>query len=226
MGSCNSHRALCARLSVACNAEVILPEYRLAPEHPFPAGLEDLVQVYASLLEGGLRADEIVVAGDSAGGNLALSTVLLARDRGLPMPRALVLLSPFTDLTLTGASLVTHAEIDPWLRPQAVPVVRDTYLGGADPSHPLASPLWADLHGLPPMLIHVGEQEILLADSTRLAERASDAGVEVEIEVGKDLWHVWHLFAPALPEANEAIARIGDFVDRVFTPPIQLRSCG
>jgi monoterpene epsilon-lactone hydrolase len=226
MGSCDSHRSLCARLSAACKAEVILPEYRLAPEHPFPAGLEDLVDVYAGLLDSGLRPEQIVVAGDSAGGGLAISTLLSAAERGLPMPRALVLLSPFTDLTLTAPSLETHAAVDPWLRPQDVPAVRDTYLNGADPAHPLASPLWADLSKLPPTLIHVGDQEILLDDSTRLAERAAAAGVNVELEVGKELWHVWHFFAPALPEATEAIARIGDFVDQLFAPSISLRSCG
>jgi acetyl esterase/lipase len=223
IGSCNSHRALCARLSAACKAEVVVPEYRLAPAHPFPAGLDDTVGVYAGLLESGVPADQIVLAGDSAGGGLALSTLLSAAKRGLPMPRGVLLLSPWTDLTLTGASLQTRAAIDPYFRPRDLPVMRDAYLNGVDPAHPLASPLWADLSGLPPMLIHVGEQEILLDDSTRLAERATAAGVSVEIETGEGLWHIWHTFAPALPEANEAIARIGDFVDRLFSPATALQ---
>ncbi|MFO7562354.1 MAG: alpha/beta hydrolase [Enhygromyxa sp.] len=216
MGSCDSHRALAAHLSIACKAEVILPEYRLAPEHPFPAGLEDVVKVYSQLLDDGVRADQIVVSGDSAGGGLALSSALMAKERGLPLPRALVLLSPFTDLTLSAASLKTRAAVDPWLRPQDFPAICDAYLNGADPSHRLVSPLMADLSEFPPMLIHVGEQEVLHDDSTRLAERATAAGVEVELEVGEELWHVWHFFAPALPEANEAIERIGAFVDRIF----------
>jgi epsilon-lactone hydrolase len=217
MGSCDSHRSLCARLGIACKAEVVLPEYRLAPEHPFPAGLDDAVRVYASLLDAGLRAEQLVVAGDSAGGNLALSTLLSAADRGLPMPRALVLLSPFTDLTLTSASLSTHKDIDPWLRADTLEDFRELYLNGADPADPRLSPLWGDLSKLPPTLIHVGDQEILLDDSRRLAERAKAAGVDVELQLGEELWHVWHLFAPVLPDANEALARIGEFVDRRFS---------
>src|SRR5690606_7976587 len=145
-----SHRAMCARLGVACKAEVVVPEYRLAPEHPFPAGLEDLVVVYARLLESGVRAHQIAMTGDSAGGGLVISTLLAAADCGLPMPRAVVLLSPWTDLTLTAPSLEGRADIDPWLQPQGMPLIRDAYLQGADPAQPLASPLWADLSKLPP----------------------------------------------------------------------------
>lgn len=226
MGSCDSHRSLCARLAAACKAEVIVPEYRLAPEHPFPAGLEDAVSVYKGVLEAGVSADQIVVAGDSAGGGLAISTLLLAADRGLPMPRAMVLLSPFTDLTMSGASVEICAAIDPWLRAADLPPICDAYLQGVDPAHPLVSPLWADLSQLPPMLIHVGEHEILLDDSTRLAERAAAAGVDVEIEIGEELWHVWHFFAPALPEAIESIDQIGNFVDRQFASATPLRNVG
>lgn len=219
IGSCASHRAFVGRLAVVCHAQAVIPEYRLAPEHVFPAGLHDAVDVYAGLLETGWSAEQIIIAGDSAGGGLTLSTLVEAHSRGLPMPRAIVLMSPWTDLTLSGESFETHATVDPWLAPAMLGPMRDLYLGGGDPANPLASPLWADLSQLPPTLIHVGDQEILLSDSLRLAERARDAGVEVEIEVGKDLWHVWHFFGPDLPDANEAVDRIGVFVDGQFATP-------
>jgi epsilon-lactone hydrolase len=216
MGSCVSHRALAARIGVASKARVVLPEYRLAPEHPFPAGLDDVVEVYAALLDDGVRADQLVVAGDSAGGNLALASLLRAAQRGLPMPRAVVLLSPWIDLTLTGSTIETRAAADPWLQPAMLEPMREIYLGSGDPADPFASPLWGDLSSLPPTLVHVGDHEILLSDSQRLAERAAAAGVDVELYVGPELWHVWHLFSPALPDANEALARIGAFVDARF----------
>ncbi|PRP90944.1 Monoterpene epsilon-lactone hydrolase [Enhygromyxa salina] len=217
LGSCQSHRALAARIGVASKARVVVPDYRLAPENPFPAGLDDVVEVYAALLADGLRAEQIVVSGDSAGGNLALSTLLRAAARGLPMPRAVVLLSPWTDLTLTGESLETRAAVDPWLQPEMLEPMRETYLGGGDPADPFASPLWGDLSLFPPTLVHVGDHEILLSDSQRLVERAAAAGVDVELHVGQELWHVWHLFSPGLPDANDALARIGAFVEARFT---------
>jgi monoterpene epsilon-lactone hydrolase len=147
---------------------------------------------------------------------LAVSTVLRARDAGLPMPRALVLLSPWLDLTLSGESMQTRADVDPWLRPDMCKLIRELYLAGADPSDPLASPLSAELAGLPPMLIQVGDQEILLSDAERMFEQAQAAGVEVELEAYANLWHVWHMCAPLLPDAVEAIDRIGAFVDNRF----------
>lgn len=216
MGSCESHRALVARLAVACRSRGVLPEYRLAPEHPLPAAIDDLFAVYQALLDDGTPAEQIIVVGDSAGGNLAVATMIKARDAGLPMPRAMVLLSPWLDLTCSGESIRTRADIDPWLSPALVDGIRSIYLAGTDPASPLASPLGAELSGLPPMLIHVGDQEILLSDSQRMHERARAAGVEVELEVGPELWHVWHLFAPALPDAVEAIDRIGAYVEARF----------
>jgi monoterpene epsilon-lactone hydrolase len=216
MGSCVSHRALVGRIAGACRARAVLPEYRLAPEHPFPAGLDDLLAVYEALLRSGIAAEQILVMGDSAGGNLAVSTMMKARDAGLPMPRAMVLISPWLDLTCTGESMRTRADIDPWLSPALVDGIRDLYLAGADPAGALASPLGGNLAGLPPMLVQVGDQEILLSDSQRLHERAAAAGIEVELEVYPELWHVWHLFAPALPDAVDAINRIAAFVDARF----------
>lgn len=212
MGSCASHRALTSRIASACGVRAVLPEYRLAPEHPFPAALEDGVAAYRALLEEGLAPSDIVVVGDSAGGGLALTTLVAARDAGLPLPAGAVLISPFTDLTGSGESLKTRAGLDPWLSPRLLDPVIARYVGDLDRSDPRVSPLFADLGGLPPMLVQVGDHEILLSDSTRLAERARAAGVEVDLEVWPDVWHVWHLFAPALPEANEALAKIGAFV--------------
>ncbi len=226
MGSCNSHRALAARIGAACRARVVLPEYRLAPEHPFPAGLDDMVAVYRALLANGTPAEQIVVVGDSAGGGLATSMLLRVRDAHLPLPRALVLLSPYLDLTLSGETLQTRADADPWLDPSLFGAMRDIYLAGVDPAGPLASPLNANLAGLPPMLIQVGDQEVLLSDSLRMQERARAAGVSVELEIGAELWHVWHLFAPMLPDANEAIDRIGAFVDERFADRPDMRICG
>lgn len=212
MGSCASHRSLVGNIANACGVRAVVPEYRLAPEHPFPAGLEDAVAAYRALLDEGVAAEQIVVSGDSAGGGLALALLLTLREAGIPMPRAAVLLSPFTDLTCTGESLKTREGIDPWLSSTLLEPMIARYLGDHDRRDPRVSPVLADLSGLPPMLIHVGDHEILLSDSTRLAERARAAGVEVELQVWPELWHVFHLFAPALPEANDALERIGHFV--------------
>ncbi|MFV8751124.1 alpha/beta hydrolase [Nannocystaceae bacterium ST9] len=219
MGSCESHRALAGRIGAACRARVVLPEYRLAPEHPFPAGLEDLVAVYRALLASGTPAEQIIVVGDSAGGGLAVSMLLRAREAGLPSPRAMVLLSPWLDLTCSGESMQTRADVDPWLRPDMCLAIRDFYLADADPSQTLASPLMAELAGLPPMLIQVGDHEILLSDAKRMAVRAWAAGIDAELQVSPDLWHVFQLFAPMLPDAVEAIERIGTFVDQRFEQP-------
>jgi monoterpene epsilon-lactone hydrolase len=216
MGSCASHRAIAGWLGEACRARVILPEFRLAPEHPFPAGLDDLFAVYRALLASGTPAEQIIVTGDSAGGNLAVALTLRAREAGLPLPRALVLLSPWLDLTCSGATMQTRAELDPWLRPEMLGLMRDCYLQGIDSAHPLASPCLADLTGLPPMLMQVGDHEILLSDSERMFERARAAGVKAVLEVQPELWHVWHLMAPMLPEAVEAFERITMFVTEQF----------
>jgi monoterpene epsilon-lactone hydrolase len=218
-GSCESHRALAGRIGMACRARVVLPEYRLAPEHPFPAGLDDLLAVYRALLSNGTQPEQIIIVGDSAGGGLAVSLVLRAREAGLPMPRALVLLSPWLDLTCSGESMQTRAEVDPLVTHELLEQYSDAYLAGADPTHPLLSPLEAELVDLPPMLIQVGDQEILLSDAERMFERAQAAGVEVEFEAYANLWHLWHLFATMLPDAVEAIDRIGAYVDSRFATP-------
>jgi monoterpene epsilon-lactone hydrolase len=188
---------------------VFAPDYRMAPEHLFPAAVDDAVSVYRALLEQGAK---IVVGGDSAGGGLALALMISLRDAGLPLPAAAALFSPWTDLAATGESLVTNdarcamftgAKIGPGAR---------FYLGPADPWNPLASPLYADLSKLPPMLIHVGENEVLLDDSTRLAERARAAGVRVELKIWPVVPHVWQL-VPAMPEARQSLGEASTFLN-------------
>lgn len=212
LGSCASHRALAGRAGIACGIQAVLPEYRLAPEHPFPAALDDAVAAYRGLLDLGFAPGKIVLLGDSAGGGLALASLMALRDAGAPLPAAAVLLSPWADLTAGGESMRTRAGVDPWIRPELFEPLARQYAGDRDLKDPLVSPVFGDLRGLPPMLVQVGDQEVLLSDSTRLEERAKAAGVEITLEVWDELWHVWHLFAPALPDANAAFDRIGAFV--------------
>lgn len=216
MGSCQSHRALCAWLGRAVGVSVLLPAYRLAPEHPFPAAIEDALAVYRALLQEGFAPHQIALSGDSAGGGLVMATLLSMRDAGLPMPAAAVLLSPWTDFTFSGASIQSRADLDPWLLPELLAPFGALYRGEHDPRDPRLSPVFADLQGLPPMLIQVGDHEILLSDAQRLAERARACGVAATLEVWPDLWHVWHLLAPVLPEANAALEVVGAFLQRAL----------
>lgn len=214
VGSINTHRHLAADLSRAAGLRVLLLDYRLAPEHPFPAAVDDAVAAYRFLLEAGLDRRHLAIAGDSAGGGLTAATLLALRDGDLPLPAAAALLSPWLDLTQSGESMEGRAAADPMVQRAALQRMADAYLNGADAEAPLASPLFADLRHLPPLLIHVGTAETLLDDSRRFAERATAAGVDVKLEVWDDMVHVWHAFAFILPEAREANARIGDFLRR------------
>ncbi len=211
MGSPDTHRVMAARIAIASRARALVLDYRLAPEHPFPAALEDAVAAYRWLLAHGTSPEQIVFAGDSAGGGLALAALLALRDAGDPMPAGVVCLSPLTDMEGTGESVITRAKADPILRLEDS-VVFKHYLADHDARSPLLSPLYGDLRGLPPMLIHVGNDEIMLSDSTRLAECARAAGVDVTLDIYEGMWHVWHFFAPYLPEAVQAIGEIGMFV--------------
>lgn len=211
-GSCVTHRELAARLCLASGLRVLLLDYRLAPEHPFPAAVDDAAAGYRWLLAQGVGPDQIVIGGDSAGGGLALAALLRLRERGLALPAAGVLISPWLDLALAGDSMRTHAAIDPLCSQAALRSAAAHYLGDASPRSPQASPLYADLRGLPPLLVQVGADEVLLSDSTRLAERARAAGVAVELEIWGEMWHVWHAWAGVLPEGQQAIERIGAFV--------------
>ena len=216
-GGLDSHRPLSARVSAATGCAVLAVDYRLAPEHPYPAGLDDCLAAYRWLREhgpaGAAPARSVFVAGDSAGGNLTLALLLALKQRGLPLPNAAVPISPATDFLATGESFRTRE--DPILRggPEAIRMLAQVYLQGrAKPEDPLVSPLYGDFAGLPPLLLQVGDAEVLLDDSTRVAEKARRAGVDVTLEIWPHMPHVWHAFAPFLPEATRALDQLGAFV--------------
>ena len=211
-GSSRTHRAIAARLSAATELPVLLVDYRLAPEHPFPAGVEDATTAYRWLLGQGYAPASIVVGGDSAGGGLAAALLVNLRDQDIRMPGVAVLISPWLDLHLSGASMDELAQIDPLTSREGLRAAALLYAPPDTWEHPLASPIRADLHGLPPTLVQVGGHEVLRSDSERWAERARAAGSVVELEVWDEMWHVWHGWADDLPEGREAIARIGEWV--------------
>jgi len=212
IGSIQSHRPLVAKLSRATGARVLNVDYRLGPEHPFPAAVEDAVAAYRFVLASGGVPARTAIAGDSAGGGLTAACLVALRDAGAPLPAAAVCISPWLDLSFGGDSIRSKVDVDPLVDRTSLQRMADAYLGGSDPRAPTASPLFADLTGLPPLLVHVGSREILLDDSTRFAKRARSAGVDVELEVWEGMIHVWHSFADLLPEGREAIERIGDYL--------------
>src|SRR5215475_3372537 len=208
-----THRPFTSALSLSANASVFALDYRLAPEHRFPAAVEDAVAGYRWLLNQGVAPQEIVIGGDSAGGGLTMATMLALRDAGEPLPRAAFLLSPWTDLACAGRSLDTNDKRDPMFYGAGVRWMAPVYLGGASPRDPLASPVYADLSKLPPLLIHVSDSEVLLDDSTRLADRAKQCGVNVDLRVWNDLPHAWPVFvAFRMPESFQALGEIAEFI--------------
>ena len=210
-GNPRLYRDLAARLSAACAARVLVPDYRLAPEHPFPAAPRDALGVWHWLTER-VAPGCCALGGDSAGGGLALAVLAAARDAGGPMPAAAFAFSPWTDLTGGGPSVHGNARSDPWLPADLLDSAARLYLGSAPADHPLASPLFADLHDLPPLLLHVVASEILLDDTLRLTARARSAGVSAEHRVWQGLPHAFPIFAPLLPEARRCIEATGAFV--------------
>jgi acetyl esterase/lipase len=215
IASALAYRAYGSNLAKACRARVLLVDYRLAPENPFPAAVDDAVAAYRWVLDQGVPPARVVIAGDSAGGGLTAALLLASRARSLPPPAGGVCLSPWVDLTNTAASYETRAEVDKLFSRAAATEAAGLYLAGADPTDPLASPVFGDWRGLPPLLILVGDAEVLLDDAARLALVAREAGGDVEHVVYPDMPHVWQLNYPAFPEAVEAVERIGAFISRV-----------
>jgi acetyl esterase/lipase len=214
MGSANTHRSMVGEISRASQAAALLLDYRLAPEDPFPAAVEDGVAAYRWLLDQGFKPQNLAIAGDSAGGGLAMATLVSVRDQGLPMPAAAVPISPWADMTCTNESYQTRAAADPMVTPGAKGINRmaSLYLNGKDAKHPYASPNFASLKSLPPLLIHVGRDEVLLDDSIKLDAKAKADGVNSTLEIWDDMIHVWHAFHPMLPEGKQAIVRVGEFL--------------
>jgi monoterpene epsilon-lactone hydrolase len=216
-GSPTAYRTLWSRLATAAGARGLAPSYRLAPESPFPGAVQDALSAYRDLLQQGVRPEDIAVAGDSAGGGLAVALLLAARDEGLPMPSSVTLLSPWTDLACAGASMTGKAAADPSLTPAGLRQRAADYLAGHDAHDPLASPVEADLTGFPPMLVHVGTAEVLLDDSTRLAARAAACDVRTSLEVWPAMVHVFALFGFALSEGREVVDHCGAFMRSHFS---------
>jgi acetyl esterase/lipase len=216
VGSFRNYGNFTWRFGRATRAGVLAIDYRLAPEHPFPAALEDAFAAYHWLLGRGAVPGRILVAGDSAGGGLTLALLMKLRDDNIPLPAGAVAMSPWTDLAVTGGSMQTNAESDPMLVASEVPRQAQLYLGGANPRDPYASPLYGDARGLPPVLIQVGSDEVLLDDAVRMADKLKVAGGEAELQVWRDMPHVFQLLAAVVPEAQAAVAEIARFSRRVL----------
>ncbi|MBN2471232.1 MAG: alpha/beta hydrolase [Anaerolineae bacterium] len=213
-GSCLTHRTHVAKFAQRSGIAALLFDYRVAPEHPFPAAIEDAVAAYRWLLAQGIAPSQIVFAGDSAGGGLCLATLLALREEGLAYPAAVAALSPWTDLLCTGDSLVTKRKLDPFTPGEAWTVFSKYYAGDHDPGLPLISPLYGDLHGLPPILVSAGDHDVLFDDSARFVEKARAAGVDAALSVGEGLFHCYPVCAPSFPEADQAMNEICAFFNR------------
>lgn len=214
MGSSKTHRTMVSHIAKAAGVRALLPNYRLAPEDPFPAGLEDCLTVYRKLLDGEVAPQKLVIAGDSAGGGMTMATLLSLRDAGDAMPAAACLLSPWLDLAAEGESVKTRSQQDPWFKAVDMPKTAAHYCLDDQIRDPLVSPLYGDMTGLPPMLIQVGDHEILLSDSTRVTEKISAVGGQITLQVWPEMWHVFQFFVGKMPESKRAIRDIGAFLKK------------
>jgi acetyl esterase/lipase len=223
-GSPDTHRHLVANLCRASSARGLLVDYRLAPEHKFPAAIEDSLDAYQWLLGQGIDPKGMVIAGDSAGGGLAIATCMALRDANATLPAAVVAMSPWTDLALTGWTMLTNSKEDPSMTPHVLGLFVRHYLQGKSPTQPLASPLYGDFRGLPPMMVHVGSTEILRDDATRLSQKAEASGTDISVEVWDGMPHIFQFFN-WLPEARGSIARLGSFI-KTRTIAVPMRRAG
>lgn len=216
IGSLDSHRHMVAEIGRRSNVRVLALDYRLAPEHPFPAPVEDTVAGYKFLLESGIKPGRIIIAGDSAGGGLVVGAMLAIRDAGLPTCAAGWCISPWVDMEALGASFTDRAMTDPTVQKPTILFMAGQYLGGADPRSPYAAPIYGELRGLPPLLIQVGACETLLDDSLQLARLAGMADVPVDLQVWPEMIHIWHIFHPVLGAGKRAIADGGAYVQKIL----------
>ena len=215
VGSIKSGRALSLKFSQISSARILVVEYRLAPENPFPAGLDDTISVYKWLIDSeNIKPKNIIIAGSSAGGGLTMSALIKLRDEGLPLPAAGIIISPWADLTCQSKSFMGKADVEPWLTPNALREAADFYLGVNDPRNPYISTIFADFKGLPPLFIQVGGLEMLWDDSQCLAENAKKAGIDFELDIWDDLFHVFVAFPS--PESRQATEKIKKFIKKIF----------
>jgi acetyl esterase/lipase len=214
IGTPKGYRSLAARIGRACNSDVLVPDYRLAPEFPFPNGLGDVVGVYAHIIKNAENR-AVFLVGDSAGAGLIVSTLMRCREEGIEMPKGAVLLCPWLDLTLSGESYRKLKRRDPMLTEGSMRYFAKNYIGKEDPRHPYASPIFGDYTGFPPMLVQAGEHDILRSDAEHFSKKAEEQKVATQLHVWKGMFHVWQFYARILPEAEQAIEDVGDFVNNV-----------
>jgi acetyl esterase/lipase len=217
VGSSRSHKPLVSHIASAAGVQAVIPEYRLAPEHRYPAAIDDAVRVYRQLLDDGFLPSNIVVAGDSAGGGLTVAMLLALREAAVPLPRATVLLSPWLDLTSKGESMRTRRDRDPLFNPDDIPLVVTQYCDDVQLREPRVSPVYANAAGLPQTLIQVGDDEVLLSDSERFTANLRKADVPVTLDVWPNMWHVWQMFVGLMPESRLANIKLGHFIRNVLT---------
>ncbi|MBY8989766.1 MAG: alpha/beta hydrolase [Candidatus Lokiarchaeota archaeon] len=222
-GSINTHKEFMSRISRVSNSRVLLIDYRRAPENPFPAALEDAITAYKWLIDSeGIKPENLIIGGESAGGGLTLATLLKLRDTGISLPAAALVLSPWADLDMTGETIRTKARVDPLANPSDLFFLASLYVGEDDPKNPYISPLYGDLKGLPPMIIQVGSAEILLSDAERIAEKAKAADVDVILDIWEDMIHMFQMFALWSPEGQKATEKLGKFIQKHLRKEVQL----